>query len=103
MAIAMGLQNATVRRLAVPDLTTSVLMLTLTGIFADGAWLGGPGSKAGRRTVSVAAMFVGALGGALLLLHISQTAALAASLGVLAAVLAGLLTVSRSPADWAKP
>jgi len=28
----MGLQNATARRLAVPDLTTTVLTLTLTGI-----------------------------------------------------------------------
>jgi uncharacterized membrane protein YoaK (UPF0700 family) len=32
LSIAMGLQNATARRLAVPDLTTTVLTLTLTGI-----------------------------------------------------------------------
>src|ERR1039458_3343046 len=32
LAIAMGVQNATARRLAVPDLTTTVLTLTLTGI-----------------------------------------------------------------------
>src|SRR3984893_1484590 len=30
-AVAMGLRNATVRRLAVPDMTTTVLTLTLTG------------------------------------------------------------------------
>ena len=35
LAIAMGIQNATARRLAVPDLTTTVLTLTLTGITAD--------------------------------------------------------------------
>jgi hypothetical protein len=35
LAIAMGIQNATARRLAVPDLTTTVLTLTLTGIAAD--------------------------------------------------------------------
>jgi uncharacterized membrane protein YoaK (UPF0700 family) len=31
LAAALGLQNATVRRLAVPDVTTTVLTLTLTG------------------------------------------------------------------------
>ena len=35
LAIAMGIQNATVRRLAVPELTTTVLTMTLTGIGAD--------------------------------------------------------------------
>ena len=31
----MGVQNSSVRRLAVPDLTTTVLTLTVTGIGAD--------------------------------------------------------------------
>ena len=35
LALAMGLQNAVARRLAVPDLTTTVLTLTLTGLAAD--------------------------------------------------------------------
>ena len=35
LALAMGVQNATARRLAVADLTTTVLTLTLTGIAAD--------------------------------------------------------------------
>ena len=34
-AAALGLQNAIVRKLAVPDLTTTVLTMTLTGIAAD--------------------------------------------------------------------
>ena len=34
-AAAMGIQNTTARRLAVPDLTTTVLTMTLTGIAAD--------------------------------------------------------------------
>src|SRR5437763_6613816 len=34
-AIAMGLRNAVVRKLAVPDLTTTVLTLTVTGLAAD--------------------------------------------------------------------
>src|ERR1700686_1321884 len=40
-AVAMGLRNATVRRLAVPDLTTTVLTLTLTGLAADSFFGGG--------------------------------------------------------------
>jgi hypothetical protein len=31
----MGVQNAVARQLAVPDLTTTVLTMTLTGIAAD--------------------------------------------------------------------
>jgi uncharacterized membrane protein YoaK (UPF0700 family) len=35
LAIGMGIQNAVARRLAVPDLTTTVLTMTLTGLAAD--------------------------------------------------------------------
>jgi uncharacterized membrane protein YoaK (UPF0700 family) len=41
LAIAMGIQNATARRLAVPDLTTTVLTMTLTGVAADSRLAGG--------------------------------------------------------------
>jgi uncharacterized membrane protein YoaK (UPF0700 family) len=67
MAIAMGLRNATVRRLAVPDLTTTVLTLTLTGLSADSSLAGGKNPRFGRRFGSVLAMFGGAVIGALLL------------------------------------
>ncbi len=70
LSLAMGVQNASVRRLAVPDLTTTVLTLTVTGIAADSALGGGKGSKSGRRLISVAAMFIGALVGAVLALHV---------------------------------
>jgi hypothetical protein len=45
LAIAMGIQNAGARKLAVPDLTTTVLTLTITGIAADSRLAGGQGSK----------------------------------------------------------
>lgn len=35
LALAMGAQNAAVRRLRVYDLTTTVLTMTLTGVAAD--------------------------------------------------------------------
>lgn len=66
-AVAMGLRNATVRRLAVPDMTTTVLTLTLTGIAADSSLAGGANTRAGRRVASVVLMFAGAAVGALLL------------------------------------
>ena len=84
LGIGMGLQNATARALAVPDLTTTVLTLTLTGIAADAA--SGHGSKAGRRLVPVLAMFLGALAGAALVVHGYHAWALGLATLLLAAV-----------------
>jgi uncharacterized membrane protein YoaK (UPF0700 family) len=67
LAVAMGVRNATVRRIAVPDLTTTVLTMTLTGLAADSPPFGGTGKGSTRRTVAVLAMLTGALAGALLL------------------------------------
>jgi len=67
LALAMGSRNATVRRLGVPDLTTTVLTMTLTGLAADSPVTGGSGKGSLRRTAAVVAMFCGALAGALLL------------------------------------
>jgi uncharacterized membrane protein YoaK (UPF0700 family) len=71
LAVAMGVQNAASRKLAVPDLTTTVLTLTLTGIGADAVAVGGSGSRATRRMVSVVTMFLGAFIGALLVLKVA--------------------------------
>ena len=64
LAAALGVQNSTVRHLGAPDLTTTVLTLTLTGLTADSALAGGPGAKPHRRLGSVAAMLAGAAAGA---------------------------------------
>jgi uncharacterized membrane protein YoaK (UPF0700 family) len=66
-AAAMGLRNATIRRLAVADLTTTVLTLTLTGIAADSSLASGGNPRIGRRIASVICMFAGAAVGVLLL------------------------------------
>jgi uncharacterized membrane protein YoaK (UPF0700 family) len=68
-AVAMGLRNATVRRLGAADLTTTVLTLTLTGLAADSWFAGGTNPRSVRRVGSVVAMFAGALIGAVLVLH----------------------------------
>jgi len=77
MAFAMGVRNSTIRRLAVPDVTTTVLTMTLTGLAADSTLAGGTNPKVGRRTAAVVAMFLGAIVGAILFLHQGATIPLA--------------------------
>jgi uncharacterized membrane protein YoaK (UPF0700 family) len=67
LALAMGVRNATVRRLGVPDLSTTVLTLTLTGLAADSRLAGGSGQGSVRRLAAALAMLSGAVAGALLL------------------------------------
>lgn len=67
LAFAMGVRNAVVRRIAVADLTTTVVTMTLTGLAADSPVAGGSGKGSVRRVTAVLAMFAGALCGALLL------------------------------------
>ncbi|PZU10201.1 YoaK family protein [Sphingomonas sp.] len=76
-ALAMGFRNATVRQLKVPDLTTTVLTLTLTGIASDSRLAGGDDSNLARRLTSVAMIFVGAAIGAFLVSHVGLAAPLA--------------------------
>ena len=49
LAFAMGVRNATVRRIGVPDLTTTVLTMTLTGLAADSPLAAGDGKGSVRR------------------------------------------------------
>ncbi|MEA2469614.1 MAG: hypothetical protein QOE38_613, partial [Thermoleophilaceae bacterium] len=69
LALAMGVQNAVVRRLKVFDLTTTVLTMTLTGIAADIRQR--DRFAVIRRLLAVAAMLAGAVAGALLVLEVS--------------------------------
>jgi uncharacterized membrane protein YoaK (UPF0700 family) len=100
LGMAMGLQNATARKLAVPDLTTTVLTLTIVGIAADSRLTGGSGSRAGRRLISVAAMFVGALIGSLLIFHVSIVSALVITLIVMAMIAGTTRVLSRTDPIW---
>jgi len=67
LAVAMGLQAASARRLAVKDVTTVVVTSTLTGLAADSRLAGGAGDNWARRALAVALILVGAAVGALLL------------------------------------
>ena len=90
-ALALGLQNGVVRQLAVPDLTTTVLTMTLTGIAADLR----SGTVVVRRVLAVMAMLVGAVAGALLVLHHGPAVALGCVLTLSAGVTAAAVRAWR--------
>jgi uncharacterized membrane protein YoaK (UPF0700 family) len=92
--IAMGFRNATVRQLKVPDLTTTVLTLTVTGLAADSTLAGGSNPNCGRRVASIGAIFVGAAAGAVLV----TTSGLALPLAIAGALVLGGTLACRTPA-----
>jgi uncharacterized membrane protein YoaK (UPF0700 family) len=95
---ALGLQNAVVRALAVPDLTTTVLTMTLTGIAADLRTRNF--RTVGRRVLAVVAMLAGALIGALLVKYATPALAMAVAAGLVAVVAVAMAQASRAPAAW---
>ena len=58
-AVAMGLRTATVRQLAVLDMTTTVLTQTLAAFAAESTLAGGTNPRLGRRVAAVLLMFAG--------------------------------------------
>jgi uncharacterized membrane protein YoaK (UPF0700 family) len=97
-AAAMGIQNTSARRLAVPDLTTTVLTMTLTGIAAD--LHTSPVHITIRRVAAVVAMLVGAAIGAFVVLNIGLAWALGVALVLLGSVVAIATVQSREAAGW---
>jgi uncharacterized membrane protein YoaK (UPF0700 family) len=97
-ATALGLQNAAARELAVPDATTTVLTMTLTGFAADLRQRNG--QVVLRRLLAVAAMLLGALAGAALVLRESATWALALALLLVTVVCASAWVFGRRPGGW---
>jgi uncharacterized membrane protein YoaK (UPF0700 family) len=100
LAVAMGVQNSMARKLAVPDLTTTVLTMTLTGIGADS-----PAGQRGqvtriRRLLVVATMLAGGVVGAWMVLNVSAVSALALAAGLLAITAASAARVALRPAPW---
>jgi uncharacterized membrane protein YoaK (UPF0700 family) len=95
LGIAMGLQNATARRLAIPDLTTTVLTQTLTGLAAESSLAGGAHPRQMRRIAAVVAMLTGALVGGVLTLQAGLPTALGVTAVVFALVTVGFAVVVR--------
>lgn len=91
---AMGFRNAVVRQLKVPDLTTTVLTLTITGIASDSRLASGSGPNLAARLGAVASIFAGALSGALVFLWLGLGPTLLITGGV---VLLGTCMFVRHP------
>jgi uncharacterized membrane protein YoaK (UPF0700 family) len=89
LAFAMGVQNASARRIGIPDLTTTVLTMTLTAFAADSSLAGGTNPRWNWRALSIGSMLVGAFAGGLCALHAGIAAALVLVLVLLA--ITGLL------------
>jgi uncharacterized membrane protein YoaK (UPF0700 family) len=102
LALSMGVQNASAQRLGVPELTTTVLTRTLTGLATETTLVKGPGAKLGRRTVAVAAMLLGALVGGLLALRVSVASDLAVAVAIVLSVAIGVHLASRSEGAWTR-
>jgi uncharacterized membrane protein YoaK (UPF0700 family) len=98
--LAMGTRNAAVRKLAIPDLTTTVLTLTITGIAADSPLANGNSPRLARRIASVLALLLGAAVGAVIARH-SVSVVLALATGISAMCTAVLVRSSRAPAHIA--
>lgn len=100
LGLAMGVQNAVARRLGVPDLTTTVLTLTLTGLAADSTLAGGKNANPARRILATVVMFLGAAIGAVLIFHVGVSAVLTLTLGLLAVNAIAAYRSSSSTEPW---
>lgn len=86
LAGSMGVQNASVRQLGVPDLATNVVTTAITGFLVDLPALGWRHPSTAYRAGSVLSLFAGGAVGATLVLTTGPGAALAMGAVLLAAV-----------------
>lgn len=91
---AMGFRNAVVRQLKVPDLSTTVLTLTITGLASDSRLAAGDGANQTTRLAGVLMIFGGAAAGAALAMTCGLGTTLLISGGI---VLTGTLVFARHP------
>jgi len=98
--MAMGLQNATARRFGMPDLTMTVLTLTLTGLAADSTVAGGKNLHPGRRVLATLTIFLGTAIGAVLIFRVGVSAALAVALALLVVNGVAAYRLSSSSEPW---
>jgi uncharacterized membrane protein YoaK (UPF0700 family) len=96
LGVTMGIQNALARKLAIPDVTTTVLTMTLTGLMADSSLVGGKNPRVWRRIAAVLTMFVGALAGAIAVLHYGIPQALSIAVIIVAVVCARSYALGRN-------
>jgi uncharacterized membrane protein YoaK (UPF0700 family) len=97
-AVAMGVQNAVARRIAVPDLNTAVVSMSMTGLAADLAH--STRDAVLRRAAAVLSLLVGAAVGAVVVSTVGPAVAFGLILLLLAGVAAAAHTLLRRGPDW---
>ena len=97
-AVAMGVQNAVARRIAVPDLNTSVVSMSMTGLAAD--YTHSTRDAVLRRAAAVLSLLVGAVVGAVIVVTLGAATAFGLILLLLAGVAAAAHTILRRGPDW---
>lgn len=102
LAMAMGIQTATARKLAVPDLTTTTFTQLITATFTDSLLAGGKGSRIGRRIMPFAAILAGAFVGTLFVVAGNVVLPLLTASLVSAAVTLTAGYLRRSTGRWVK-
>jgi uncharacterized membrane protein YoaK (UPF0700 family) len=105
LAAGMGVQMTTARRLAVPDVTTSVVTMALIGLVADVHSAGGSTSHVRIRVASIVTMLCGAFLGGVLLIRVGISAALTVAAILIAASALTVHRLSRgtTPEQWRPP
>ena len=103
LGVSMGLQNAVARALAIADVTTTVLTMTLTGLAADSWLAGGTNPRWLRRVSAILTMFLGALCGAWIVLNAGVPLALLAAAAIVATAGIGGYVLSRDDPQWVNP
>ncbi|MBO0691503.1 MAG: DUF1275 domain-containing protein [Acidimicrobiaceae bacterium] len=103
LAVSMGVQNASISRLAATHLSrTTVVTSTLTGLFVNLRTIGVRGTLTHDRMASLTFLFIGCVLGAAIVLASGPLAALGVEIGLLTAV--GVVAIAGAKADayWAK-
>jgi uncharacterized membrane protein YoaK (UPF0700 family) len=90
LALAMGLQNALIRRHGIPDLATNVMTLTVTALIAESPLGGGANQRWQRRSMSVGIFLVTATLGAAMTTYAGPWAPLTLALTLFTVALAGI-------------
>ena len=92
--LAMGIQSAVARRLAVPGISTTYITGTITALVAELTSVSGAVGERRRMTAVIGALVAGAITGGLMLVYARRAAAFVPAL-VVAAVLAAVVGVPR--------
>ncbi len=102
LATSMGCQLFAIRYIKVPDLSTTVLTLTITGALTErGRSWSDP--MVMRRALAIVAFVVGAISGAVLVRYVAVAAALSLGFCIILGVGITAHVVSRRPTGWSPP